>query len=232
MRALLIVTYLVKLALYVPRMALFRFYRLLVFLTKPGAVFILPLALMGVTFWYREMINLSFWAHELNAQFYGWLTHTLYELTGTVQSIRNLSPAMTALAVEALAIPVLYVIFLILRPVIGTLPVIAPPLFPQLWLPPREVKLKPYRATIAVPMLSPRAWDGNMRDLVERLPDDVRAVLEHRPEPPRAIPAPVIDMQPKPVMPEAALHKQTGVNVFADDDIVRPQLKPFASPSS
>lgn len=229
MRMFLIIGYLVKLAFYMPRLMLFWAYRILVFFTKPGAMLMLPVALIGTTFWFRETINFSMWANGLNAQFYGWLTQVLYEVTGTARSIRNLSPVMTAITVQVLAIPALYIAFMVLRPIIGTLPILSPPMFPQLWLPPREVKLKAYRATVAAPMLAGRAWDGNPRDLIERLPDDVRAVLECSAQA-QTLPAPIIDAQMQPPPVDLPSEVEEAGNAFAgDDDIIRPDVMPSHS---
>lgn len=226
MRLFHIIGYLARLVFYVPRLLLFWVYRFLVFITKPGAMLVLPVAIIGATLYFRGAIDRGIWANDLNASFYGWMLQLHAQYIGTATSITNLSPSLTLLILEVLAAPLLYVAFVVLRPIIGTLPIIAPPLFPRLWLPPREVKLTPYKATVAAPLLAGRAWDGSDRDLIERLPSDVRAILDRPPadthEQGRVIDA--ASEHPRPVQPVAPpVEEEPAFNAFAsDDDIVRP----------
>lgn len=164
--------YAVALIFYVPRLALFWVYRALLFISKPGSLYILPGILAALFYWQYDLIRGSFafewWLndvvmpfapHERITEDYWYLgffwccfTFGLYLLTGGR--------------------------FQILGTVLSSLPQIRRPFPPMLRLRLKELKICPAAVQIAVPRLKRRPKGLNAK---EGLSEPLRRLLEPLP---------------------------------------------------
>lgn len=195
--------FLVALVLYVPRLVLFWMYRALLFISKPGSLYILPALLGGLMYWQYDLIRTSFvfdwWLNDVvmpyvpHARFeqdywyfglfWGVFTFGLYLLTGGK--------------------------FQILGTVLSTLPQIPRPFPPALRLRLIERKIKPAAVTLAVPALKRRRRGRHAPDLSADLSEPLQRLLAPSaapelvsapPEPEPPAPSP----EDSPVEPESA----------------------------
>ncbi|MEL7381882.1 MAG: hypothetical protein AAFN09_17330 [Pseudomonadota bacterium] len=163
--------YLVALIFYLPRLLLFWLYRSLLFISKPGSLYILPALLGGLMYWQYELIRTSFvfdwWVNDVIqpfaphspaledyyylGAFWGLFTFALYLLTGGK--------------------------FQILGTVLSSLPQMRRPFPPSLRLRLVEKKIRPASVTLAVPALKRRRNGRHAPDVAAGLSEPLQRLL-------------------------------------------------------
>ena len=175
MTALRYLVYVLACQFYCLRLAVYLIHSALVFLTKPGARLVVPLALLGLVYVLRGFIEAqadpaidAFWQGAvrplIGADLYGLLSPFAIEIS-----------ALAVLLLFALAFALLSSM---LRPLVGTFAAPRQPLppLPPLLVP--DTQVRTVKARIAVPERSRSGFHGDLDALLDRVPDHVREVVE------------------------------------------------------
>lgn len=213
--------FIVAALLYLPRLALFYLYRFLLFISKPGSLFLLP-ALLGALFywqldtipqtwpyqWWLDNVVMRYFPHDRIAEDYWYLgffwvcfTFILYVLTGG-----KYQPLGT---------------------VLSALPRISRPFPPTLRLRLTERKIRPAPVALSVPSLK-RRKGRKESNLTAGLSAPLKQLLEapERAQKGQAPPAPSPEPQAPPSEPENA-PQPPAAKVEPE---ARPKRKPAAPP--
>jgi len=171
MRLLDYLAFALAVLLYLPRLALFYVYRLLIFISKPGSLYLLPLLLGGLLYWQYENIPntwlyrwwvddvvMRYLPHARIDQDYWYLgffwccfTFILYVLTGGK--------------------------FQLLGTILSALPRVTRPFPPTLRLRLREKKIRPATVSLSVPSLKRRRGLATP-DVTSGLSEPLKRLLE------------------------------------------------------
>jgi len=211
--------YLVALILYPPRLLLFWLYRALLFISKPGSLYILPALLGGLMYWQYELMRTSFvfdwWVNDVIqpfaphspafedfyylAAFWGLFTFALYLLTGGK--------------------------FQILGTVLSSLPQMRRPFPPTLRLRLVEKKIRSAKVMQAVPALKRRRKGRHAPDMAAGLSEPLQRLLA-----PPAAPEPVLAPK-EPETPATPPEAPAAAQVPAMEEAeARPSRKPPPPP--
>ena len=166
--------YILACQFYCLRLVLYGIHSLLVFLTKPGARLVIPLALIGLVYAARDPLKAhfdqpigDFWSGAM----WVFLGSDLYRL---LEPFRIELTALAGLLGFALVFALLSSM---MRPVIGTFAAPKQPLPP---LPPLSVpdtRLRTVKATLVIPKRGRNRFRGELSSLIRRLPDHLQAVV-------------------------------------------------------
>lgn len=199
------IVFLVAAALYPVRFAAYCLHVFVVFLTKPGARFILPaIVIFGAWASYETGGTVESLV-EPAAQF-------VREVLGTewgelAYRYRGILASVAGFFVIGWLVDI---IAGLLRPIVHSLPAPRRPLWPLLPLRVPGHTIATVPATVAVTSPGKGRYRGDLAEIVTRLQPDIRTLLEARPRPepvgPAAVkpPAPQEPPEPSPVMPEHA----------------------------
>ncbi|WP_130402684.1 hypothetical protein [Thalassococcus sp. S3] len=192
--------FLVALVLYVPRLTLFWIYRALLFISKPGSLYILPALLAGLFYWQYDFIIRSL-------PFYWWVNEVILVY---FPHYPYLEPYWYLGFFWFCFTFVLYLLtggrFQILGTVLSSLPQMRRPFPPALRLRLVERKIRPASVALAVPALKRRRRGKRAPDVAAGLSEPLQRLLA----PPTA-PLPVstpIEPQTAPEAPETAFPLQ------------------------
>ena len=184
--------FIAALILYIPRVCLFFLYRVLLFISKPASLYLLPALLGGLFWWQYEAIiwtpPYNWWVNDVLMHYvphvriredYWYLglfwccfTFTLYILTGGKLQI--------------------------LGTILSAFPQVSRPFPPRLRLRLVEMKIKPARVSRVVPRLPRRRRGQEAPDMMEGLSEPLKRLLE----PPKPVEAVSEPPEPAPPMPE------------------------------
>lgn len=229
MTAFYIIGHIFSLTTYVIKRIVFLCYRVLVFLTKPGARIVLPILLIAGAFVFEDRINAHPRAGMENWRVYSDLWRVIEAATGyqrPLNLIEPLLPAHTLMVLAGFLVVLLWIVALMLRPIMGAFPIPAPPIKPTLFIPPKPEKLKTYRARVVAPLLTQKAWDGSDKALIDLMEPDLQQILSRdHGALDREIEQSTIPIEPPATTSEpepAQRRSEHPIQPLRDEDIVRP----------
>jgi hypothetical protein len=175
MKALRYLLYVLACQLYCLRLALYLVHSALVFLAKPGARLVVVIVALIVIYLARDLIDAligptieAFWEGAarpiLGPELYGLLAPLKIEVS-----------AALALLLLALALGLLSSM---LRPIVGSFAAPRQPLPPQPPMIVPDTQVRTVTARIAVPKRDRSRFHGDLHQLLGRVPDHVRQVVE------------------------------------------------------
>ena len=173
MMVFILIWYGLRLVLYPVRLVLYTVHSFLIFLSKPGARFLIPALLAAAALWQHAIVSAL--ADPLVTEAVSILQPLDAELHAMAFPYRFWIVGTVGLIVGIILINWLSKL---IRPVIGALPAPSPPMLPRMALRVRTFRLKTARSKLVV-----RPRGGNRRrlslqPLIARLDPDVRAVFE------------------------------------------------------
>lgn len=171
--------YLVRLALFPPRFAFYSIHGFLIFLSKPGARILVP-AGAALVIWYAwEPLS-----RAIDPPVRAFLP-LVRPMFGT-ELYFELYPHRVELAI-ALGFATFIVLVIIvseaLRPILGALPAPRRPLLPNPPFKPPRRHIPRVPVRVAVRPLPKGGIDGNWKAVARRMPPEIKALLEHAPQP-------------------------------------------------
>lgn len=208
---------------YYVKQIVFLLYRFVVFLTKPGALIVFPVLIIGAGYFFSDKINSHPFAVRENIRVYNDLAEVIYAATGyqdTFAVIGNRTPAETVMGLGVISIAFLWLLALLLRPIIGAFPIITPPMKPRLLVPPKPVELKAYPVSVVAPKLPPAAWNGGDKEIIAVLAPRLQEILKRDHEAINRQLEREIVSQP---IPNETAPEPEDIATSHDDDIVRPR---------
>ena len=211
-------TFLVALIFYLPRLALFWVYRVLLFISKPGSLYILPALLGGLMYWQYDLIRGSF-------LFDWWLYDAVMPFAPHERIDQDYWYFGVFWVVFTLA---LYFLiggrFQILGTVLTSLPQMRRPFPPQLRLRLIEQKIKPAAVMQVVPKLKRR----RKADITLSLSEPLKRLLApaEAPQEVEDVPTPPPSPEAPPAEPESVPEPQDA----KEEAEARPKRKPPPPP--
>ena len=206
--------WLLKALFYLLRRLVFTFYQVLVFISKPGARWLVPLVVIGLAGWQAETVLQLVASPQVMGVLENWIPLPTEET--------ELYAIITLLAF----IVVFVILSLVLRSFLGAFPPLRKPLPPQRALRVRNPIKRPASVSLAVPRLKHRFKHSQQDRWVKRLPPAVQVVLQTSQTPsdalrsvltppspsalpnaqggPVATPEPSPAPEPRPTLPDAA----------------------------
>jgi len=213
--------FIVAALLYLPRLALFYLYRFLLFISKPGSLFLLPALLGGLFYWQYDFIIRS-------VLFDWWMVHVI---VAYFPDSPLLEPYWYLGFFWVCFTFILYVLtggkYQPLGTVLSALPRISRPFPPTLRLRLTERKIRPAPVALSVPSLK-RRRARRSPDLTSGLGERLKRLLEvpERVQKTQTPPAQSPELQARPAEPENVPQPQAA----KVEPEARPKRKPTAPP--